>query len=366
MGCDDDPVIIEEIDEKVTINIPDYDYVQRQFYYLETPGDDFMNPEFGFGMFYPVIGGPDGDDSLEVFVTLRTDIEWRSNTRPKYYVEAWTDPNNDGDLSDGDRFIQWFYLLYEGVDYDLIQDYGSGATTPKYIGIRLRQPLGSEKALAVRYRMDLGSQVVTVGDYGNFPATPVYPPADPDPSLTITAELICPPEEDFAPSSMLGASYTSTWNMMFRNVYSFDFSSIALEAMEIEIWSVAAVSGSPEVHDYSKEKYLRLFGLDRYRLTGIWGSDGHVDIMPGVVDIDNGYIIFPSPAPFNVLMHELRAWFSEGPPEYFISDSLRIVVDSIGAHLERNSGIYDEIYDRNNPPYYYDIVIELPKEGIDQ
>ena len=285
LGCDDDPVTIE-VDEKVTIRIHDYDYVKRQFFYLETPGDDFQFPEYGFGMFYPVIGGAN-IDSLEVFISLHPETEW--NWRyAKYYVEAWNDPNNDGDLNDGDIFSQWFYLLTEGCDYDLIQDNSAEAYEPKFIGIRLRQPLGDDKALAVRYKMDQGAgTIVMVGDYGNFPEIPIEPPPVPDPSLRIYAELICPPEEDFAPPSVVWARYTSTWNMMFRNVYSFEFSSIDLEAMDIEIWSVATINGIPEVHDYSKEKYLRLFGLDRYRLTGIWGADGHVDIMPAVVDINN-------------------------------------------------------------------------------
>ena len=48
--------------------------------------------------------------------------------------------------------------------------------------------------LSIMYRMNLGGgTIATVGDYGNFPLTPVDPPTDPDPSLVITAELICPP-----------------------------------------------------------------------------------------------------------------------------------------------------------------------------
>ncbi len=340
------------------VSISDYAYIKRQFYYLETPGADFQNSQFGFRRYYPVIGGADGD-SLEVFVTLRTDIEWSSNTRPKYYVEAWTDPNNDGDLSDGDRFIQWFYLLYEGIDYDLIQDYGSGGSTPRYIGIRLRQPLGSEKALAVRYRMDLGSQIVTVGDYGNFPATPIDPPADPDPSLTVTAELICPPEEDFSPPSEEGRKYTSTWNMMFRNVYSLGLAGIDDAALDVKIRAVGTIIGTAEIDQYSRERYLRIFGLDQYLTTGNWGEDGYIDVRQGVIDFYNGYIMFPSPQPFKITRDELRAGFGEGgPPDYTYSDSVRTLVDSLSVHLQRNEKIYDEILNKNSPPHYYEIVIE--------
>ena len=340
------------------VSINDYAYIKRQFFYLETPGDDFMNPEFGFGMFYPVIGGANAD-SLEVFITLRTDVEWNNNTRPKYYVEAWNDPNNNGDLTDGERFNQWFYQLYEGVDYDLIQDYGAGGSTPKYIGIRLRQPLRAEKGLAVRYRLDLGSEVVTVGDYGNFPVTPIDPPTEPDPSLTITAELICPPEEDFSPPSKVGGKYTSTWNMMFRNVYSLGLAGIDDATLNVKIRSVSTIIGTAEIDEYSKETYLRIFGLDRYKTTGAWGEDGYIDVRQGIIDFYNGYIMMPSPQPFKVTNQELRAWFSEGgPPDYVYSDSVRTLVDSLSVHLQRNDKIYDEILDSNSIPNYYEIVIE--------
>jgi hypothetical protein len=340
------------------VSISDYAYIKRQFYYLETPGEDFQSPQFGFGQFYPVIGGANSD-SLEVFVTLRTDIEWSGNSRPKYYINAWTDPNNDGNLSDGEKFTQWFYLLYEGVDYDLIQDYGSDSATPRYLGIRLRQPLGAEKALAVRYRLNLGTQIVKVGDYGNFPPTPVDPPVDPDPSLTITAELICPPEEDFAPPSKPGAKYVSTWNMMFRNVYSLGLSGIEDATIDVKIRSVRTIIGTPEIDQYSNETYLRIFGLDRYLTSGAWGEDGYIDVRQGIINFYQGYIMFPSPQPFNVSDAELRAWFSEaGPPGYAISDSIRTAVDSLSAHLVRNNSIYDEILDKNSPPNYYEIVVE--------
>ena len=339
------------------IAISDYAYIKRQFFYLETPGADFQNPEFGFGIIYPVIGG-ESSDSLEVFVSLRTDIEWNRYS-PKYYVEAWTDPNNDGDLSDGEKFNQWFYLLTEGKDYDLIQDYGNDSATPKYMGIRLRQPLGEDKALAVRYRLDLGSEIVTVGDYGNFPILPDDVKTAPDESLWITTELICPPEEDFSPPSKEEAKYTSTWNMMFRNVYSLGLSGIDDATIDVKIRSVSTIIGTPEIDDYSKENYLRIFGLDRYRTTGDWGHDGYVDIRQGIINFYNGYIMMPSPQPFNVSTNELRRWFGEGgPPDYMFSDSVRTYVDSLSAHLQRNSRIYDEVLDSNNPQHYYEIVIK--------
>ena len=203
--------------------------------------------------------------------------------------------------------------------------------------------------------------VVTVGDYNNFPVELINPPPDPDPSLTIFAELICPPEEDFAPPSISGAPYTSTWNMMFRNVYAFDFNSFYPEySWKAEIRSVGAHGGDSKVDPFSNEKYLRLFGLDRYLSSGEWGNDGYLDVRQGVIDFYNGYLMLPSLTPFDVSRNELGITFSGGPPDY--SDSLSsTLVDSISANLVRNSEIYDQIISVNSPPNKYDIVIELRK-----
>lgn len=337
-----------------TIN--DYEYIKRQFFYLETPGEDFSAPTPGFGQFYPVIGGA-ANDSLEIFASLRVDTEWRTNTRPKFYVKAWTDPNNDGNFDDGELFQQWFYLMYEGVDYDLIQDYGAGGATPKYIGLRLRQPLRSDQALAVRYRLQRLTDVVTVGDYGNYPATPIDPPPQPD--EFVTAELICPPDDDFAPPGSDGAKYTSTWHMMFRNVYSLGVGGVEDAALDVKIRSVGTIKGTAEINDQTGERYLRIFGLDRYQGTGAWGPDGFVDIRQGAINYYHGYIMFPSPQPFNPTRGELRTIFdTRGPPDYAPSDSVDAFVDLLDANLQRNAAIYDEILDRYSPPNYYEIVIE--------
>jgi hypothetical protein len=337
------------------IEVYDYNYIKRQFYYLESPGDDFSYPlQYGFNEFYPVIGQ---FDSLEVFVTLRVDTEWRDNTRPKFFVKARTDPNNDGNFDDGEEFNQWFYLLYRGVDYDLIQDYGSQTTSPRYLGIKLRSPLGSEKALAIRYKADHIDSIKTIGDYGYFPETPISPPPEPD--EFITAELICPPEDDFAPPSKAGAMYTSTWNMMFRNVYSLGLSGIEDATLTMRIKSIGTIIGSAEIHEKTKEQYLRIFGLDRYDGAGKWGTDGVVDVRQGLINFYEGYVMFPSPRPFDISWEELRAYFDRvGPPAYAPNDSIDTFVDTLDYHLQRNDDIYNTILDKNSPPHYYDIVIE--------
>jgi hypothetical protein len=340
--------------------IDDYSYIKRQFFYLETPGADFSAPEVGFGQYYPVIGGANAD-SLELFVSFRVDTDWRQITRSRYYIKARNDPNNDGQLTDGSEYAQWFYPLYEGVDYDLIQDYGAAGSTAKYIGIRLRQPLGEDKALVVRYRMERFADIVTVGDYGNFDF-PDYSQLDnppPQPDVWLTAELICPPDEDFDPPSAEGAKYGSTWNMMFRNVYSLGTGGLDDAALTVKIRAVGTIKGTAEIEETTGEHYLRIFGLDRYDGTGSWAPDGFVDVREGLVNFSYGYIMFPSPQPFRVTRNELRDYFDRvGPPTYQPSDSIDAFVDSLDVHLQRNTTIYDEVLDNKSPPNVYEIVIE--------
>ncbi len=335
------------------ISINDYAYIKRQFFYLESPGDDYQAP--GFGTIYPVIGGY---DSLEVFASLRPDLEW-NNFSPKYYIKAWTDPGNTGDLYLGESFAQWFYLLVEGRDYDLIQVYGGESTTPKYLGIRLRQPLGENRALAVRYKMDLGNGDHTVvGDYNYFPPLPDTLVVVPDESTWITAELICPPEDDFLPSSVPGAKYTSTWNMMFRNVYSIGLSGLDDAAINVKIRDRRTVIGTAEINDFSNESYLRIFGLDRYKSTGAWGEDGFVDNRQGVIDFNDGYIMFPSYRPFDITEYELQRYFSESENNISSDPELIASVEALSDTLRRNSSIYNEILDKNSPANEYEIIIE--------
>lgn len=331
--------------------ISDYNYIRRQFFYFETPGDGFDSPQTGFLQFFPVVGGAESD-SIEVLVSLRPDTEWRSNTRPKYYVHAYADDQNDGladEIAGGAEYYdQWFYPLYEGVDYDLIQDYSSNEV--RYIGIRLRQRLGADKALAIRYRMSRFGNVVTVGDYGNFPVTPIDPPPNPD--EFIQAELICPPEDELNPPSVEGDPYSSTWHMMMRNVYSIGTSGLEDANLEVKIREVGTIKGTAEIQSETGERYLQIFGLDRYDNTGDWGDDGLVDVIQGVVNFRWGYMMFPWFEPFKVPQEEIAYYFGEqeGVPDFEKAAA-------IDAALERNSVIYDTLYNVNNPPNYYEIVI---------
>lgn len=359
LGCSSDPVCIEEEEEKIIACIPDYDYVERQFFYLETPGDNINEPEYGFGKYYPVIGG-EGLDSLELFISLDVANDWNQNYRLKYYFEARNDPNNDGDLSDGDMIQGWFYLLYEWSDYELLYDYSSPTgSIRKYTGIRLSSPLGDNKALIVRYkRHSTHEAVVSIGNYGDYSNSCAYPwePNDPpceDP-YAHQAELICPPKEDFVPPGTIGGKYISTWNMMYRNIYSIEPFSVLDEFNAVEIQYIETGADSDY---YSRERYLRIFGLDRFLGNGEWGNDGEIDFVPYIINFHHGYISFPTLQPFNLVNDDLYRWFSAGPPYYEVTDSVKACVDSLYVHLEKNASIY-EVLDKQSASNIYEIVLK--------
>ncbi len=339
------------------ITVGDYDFIKRQYFYLENPGDDFINllpgfPASGNPSYFPV---PGEEYYLELFKSIRPDVEW-ADDRPKYYVKAYTDSLNNGladDIATQEPYEFWYVLLEEGVDYDLIRYYtGEPGEEIKYLGIKLNTPLPEDKALAVRYVNDQG---VTIGDYGNFPGISAEdPPAVED--LTeqqkITAELICPLNQDFYPPGYEGGRYTSTWNMMMRNVYS--IGSFGSGQLEINIEDIT-ISGEadPTLEPLTKVNFLRIFGLDMYDNTKYPPApppDGIIDDRLGVLDRDNGIIMFPWYEPFNppldVTAYNLNPVESDYATATQIADT-----------LEMNDAIYGLKTWSTNPPHRFNLVI---------
>jgi len=317
--------------------VADYDFIKRQFFYFETPGDDFSNPIPTFYTVHPVIGGPENDE-VEVFMSLRTS-EWGQSGVAEYNIKAYVDPENDG-ITKTENFISGrFKQLILDEDFELIQDYGSQEI--RYIGIRLFYPLDSDRILAVRYKAkdDADGREIKIGDYKDFSKD------------TLIAELICPPYEDFGPT-FESSPYPSTWNMMMRNVYSLGTSSIEEGTLDIKIEDT---SNRPnrDIHEQSKISYIRLFGLDRFDKTGNLRKDNQVDNLPGILNLERGYIMFPWYEPFNPPLEVMeQLGFIDR------SDSLEAKFDY--STLVRDSLIYSEPLTEQVKVngHHYNIVVE--------
>ncbi|MCD6379043.1 hypothetical protein J7M07_01185, partial [bacterium] len=219
--------------------IADYGFLKRRFFYLENPGPNYTY----VGKVYPKI---DGTDSLEVFIEMNVMAEWTSDN-PRCFLKAYPDSGNDGladDIANDSTgcWDSWYRVLTEGKDYQLIQDYSSEDEEIKYLGIYLNQTLPDDKALAVRYINDGGD---TIGDYNvdfeNYGGD--QPPGD---HSFYYAELICPQKSDFSPSH---SKFSSTWNMMMRNIYALNMSNITRGSLDVKIEKVTKTQGSKDIHE---------------------------------------------------------------------------------------------------------------------
>lgn len=259
--------------------IPDYDFIDRQFFYFENPGPNYDNP--GFGTIYAAV---DAANDVEVFVSLNPEERGRTG-EAEYTIDAYADQGNDGIENDTMPAVQapWsgtFKRLTRDQDYELIQDY-SAANKVHYIGIHLFQRLDNSRALAVRYR-----GLDKADDHQRF-VTLTYQDIR---SPKLMAELICPPSDEFD-------GRHPTWYMMWRNVYSLGAGQIDASTLNVRIEDTRNVANR-DIHLASKISYLRLFGLDRFDKGGSPHKDDQIDDVPGILDVERGYLIFPWPEAF--------------------------------------------------------------------
>jgi hypothetical protein len=322
-----------------SVAIPDYDFVQRQFFYFENPGFDFMSPRGGFRTIYPVIGA---DDDIEVFISLTKIEREQPQNIVVYSINAYPDESNDGLADDIQGGVKPWWGLFKRLrkldgDYTFLRDYGVEGET-QYVAIELARPLDDEQALVIRYKARGGDQEFLVGNYEHDPVSSTD---------TLIAELICPPKDDAA-----DPAYYPVWPMMLRNVYSLGQSPIDPRTLIVRIEDLTN-RAIKYIHPQSGINYLRIFGLDRVNnSTGLKGKDDIIDDLPGIVDPERGYLMFPWYEPFN-------------PPEAIARTFLDDTADAREKNfdyrnLARDSAVYNselnEIVKRDN--HHYNIVVE--------
>lgn len=329
--------------------ISDFNYIKRQYFYLENPGWEFNNAEF-YNTSFTI-------EDMRVFVTIRPDLQEEiDNDIRKYNIITYTDPNNNGlddeiaaesDSARTARLRRFKEIKFENNDFDYIQEYGGSGGT-KYVGIRLAQPLDENRALAVIYRAkkDLGDNEFAEFDVGSYS----------NPGEILYAELICPLEVEFTPQS-------DTWKMMMRNVYSLGGVRVDnIRSLDVRIEN-KDLRENRDIDPNYKEGYLRIFGLDRWDETGsprVGGSDGRIDSDQGVVNPTLGYFMFPDPEPFSVSQEKInKEYFVLTIPEGFDDTYLDTVYTGAYKALVKRDTLYNtknQTWKENT--HKYDIVIE--------
>jgi hypothetical protein len=331
-----------------SVPINDYDFLSRQFFFFENPGNDFLRPRAGFGGVYPVVGGAgvSGGDEIEVFVSLKPE-EYGDANLTKYGAKAYADTTNldglDGDIASGVKPFRALVkqLFMEDGDFTLIQNYGGEGAVRRYIGIQLTNPLEESKALMVRYkaRNTLTGEEFLVGNYH------VQPVSETD---SLIAEAICLPKD----ATSGDRDTDPTWNLMMRNVYSLGLTQIDANTLRVRIEDTSN-RNNKYIHPESNLNYLRIFGLDRVDSKGLPGKDDLIDDTPGIIDFERGYLMFPWYEPFN-------------PPQEIVTTFLQDTTDYREKtfdylKLVRGAGLYnlslsDENVKQDN--HHYVIVVE--------
>ncbi len=284
-----------------TVPIYDYDFLQRQFFFFENPGDGFN--QAGFGDIFPVIGGPDNDE-VEVFVSLepqvpQSDFEYLGNgfvdaDNGRFQVWNGASPSPDDSLGTP-YFGRYKQLFMEDGDFSLIRSYSPDENEVRYIGIELSRTLEETRRLVVRYRArnSITGDEYYVGNYMGGDRAEYRPAASAQTGFV--GEVLC-----LLKSESTGQRATDpTWNMMMRNVYSLGSSQIDPSTLRIRIEDTSKDPNN-NIHPESNLNYLRIFGLDRVvNSTGVKGKDDLVDNSLGVIDYERGYLMFPWYEPFN-------------------------------------------------------------------
>jgi hypothetical protein len=308
-----------------TIPINDYDFLQRQFFFFENPGDDFR--QAGFGEIFPVIGGPNNDE-IEVFTQLgaeepQVDFEYTGNAfvdADNMRFQTWNDPDaSSPDDALGDAYSgRYRQLFMEDGDFSLIRSYSREDNQVRYIGIELSQSLDRTRRLVVRYR---ARNIATNKEFvvGNYKG---YKPAN-SAQTGFVGKVLC--LQDFEMKAP--GEPNSIWNMMMRNVYSLGSSQIDPKSLRIRIEDTSN-NTNKNIHPASNISYLRIFGLDRViNATGLPGKDDLVDNTLGVIDYERGYLMFPYYEPFNptsAVIHEFLNDPSDPREAGFVDSSLTV------------------------------------------
>lgn len=337
-----------------SVPVNDYDFIQRQFFFFENPGKDLRNPNPGFRDVYPIVGGTGGGavggDEVEVFVTL-VQAEYGDPAIFKYWAKGYIDTLNNGLSPDSLKHVKPVLallvkqLFMEQGDFTLIEDYGGQGNEHRYIGIELASPLDETRSLMVRYKGRhmaegyLRGVEFAVGDYKRFPSSE---------SDSLVARLICLPKD----ASTGKRATDPIWNQMMRNVYSLGSSQIDSKSLRVRIEDTSN-RDNKNIDPASNLSYLRIFGLDtRINSSGLSGKDDLLDNVPGIVDYERGYLMFPWFEPFNPPPEIVKAYLSD------TTDAREKNFDY--ASLDRDAGLYEEALSDalKGTNHHYNIVVE--------
>jgi hypothetical protein len=264
--------------ETQKVQIRDYDYLQRTFYYLEqrkfmNNGGHTHNITYQDGFFQ-------GDSIVDIKLFKSNESITKKNLAP--FGITYVDPQNkDKDTLYNERPV---YRRFEKMDDDAyFVNRAQG-------WIQLYQSLQTDDILAAYY--------VILRYYGREDTIGYVPDGIKD-SCTASENDTCyilklikpetPKPEDF------------TWEYEWKNVYNLGAKlgtkSIDKEGFKLDIYKGNAGNIQVDKNTQDSTLFLRIFGLDSLDLSGNPNPDGIVDYRQ--IDFGLGYFIFPQSYPFS-------------------------------------------------------------------
>ena len=268
--------------ETQKINIRDYDYLQRTFYYL---GQDVLMNNGGHTHLipyvnefdYPDLNNPGAPhDSIIDIKLFKSNSSINSNTGQNLspFGIAYVDPKNE------DTLISYNEKPLVGRFQEI--DPGAYFVNRNQCWIQLYQSLQSDDILAAYYMILRSSgEVDTIGYIKDTCTT-----SEKDTCMKL--KLIkpeMPKPEDF------------TWEYEWKNVYYLRANNIDKEGFKLDIYKGNAENILVDKNIQDSTLYLRIFGLDLLDLRGDPNPDGIVDYRQ--IDFGLGYFIFPQRYPFS-------------------------------------------------------------------
>lgn len=295
------------------IRINPNDFVQGRYFFLDTLYRENYRKRSGEDLRHIVVPLAQSIDKIEVYVSVLPND-------PDRYIEsiggwAFYDPTVHDSTSDDQlyEYANWYRL--DIGEYLIERDLGY---------IRLERPVQNETALAVAYlRGDstLYGDVDPLGGEDSLLVLKLLKPSNPQ-----------PPSE--------GAT-RSTWELMWRNVYSLGSAGIDREGFEGKITGLDenGIKSDSRVDTLGNSRtFIEIFGLDNFGSEGQAQADGKID--DEFIDYAHGELIFPDLHPFAP-----EGWVKIELPDEPIRALLDDSLFSPGLYTEPPSGLNDVVSD---------------------
>ncbi len=270
-------------ESKITIH--DYDFIKNRYFFA----DKVYRDQFEDGLKdNPTVFRP-ANSNLEILQLEVWESAGITNGEQRKGI-AVLDPTDYWDVNAGYKNVDisnvtaeegkietgFFRQLEEGKDY----------TFDRYRGfIKLNQAIDDNKALAIAFatiEAKNNPNYITIGTMSETLADSLQP---------VILKLIKP--------RSMQPSYTDTWPLMMRNVYSLGGTQIEKNGFDIRLEN--NVNGDHSIYpEGSSKTYLNLLGLDRMDENGdvVEEGDEKVDLNPYIINLADGIMIFPVLQPF--------------------------------------------------------------------